>query len=182
MFLYLRKCEYNPTCIHAKLNFSLFFLHVLVLCWGVLKSGRGQIAVTVIHSQLPRKILGTVTLMLLPVVFSEQLPCRSAEVTFFSVFSAKGVVKFGVKFWRDFPCYVFQGLGVRRKISPKFHVKNGAKNGTIHAKFTLLGRSADISKFPSRFAVDVLEPSDSRKRAEICFESASFFRKRELTE
>ena len=30
---------------------------------------------------------------------SEQLPCRSAEVNFFSIFSAKGVVKFGVKFW-----------------------------------------------------------------------------------
>ena len=58
-------------------------------------------------------------------------------------FSAKGVVKFGVKFWWNFPCYVFQGLGVRRKISPKFHVKNGVKNGKFHANFTLLGRSAE---------------------------------------
>ena len=57
-------------------------------------------------------------------------------------FSAKGVVKFGVKFWWNFPCYVFQGLGVRRKISPKFHVKNGVKNRKFHANFTLLGRSA----------------------------------------
>ena len=32
---------------------------------------------------------------------------------------------------------------MRRKMSPKFHVKNGAKNGKFHAKFTLLGRSAD---------------------------------------
>ena len=31
--------------------------------------------------------------------FSEQLPCRSAEVNFLSVFSAKSGVKFGVKFW-----------------------------------------------------------------------------------
>ena len=31
---------------------------------------------------------------------------------------------------------------MRRKISPKFHVKNGAINGTFHANFTLLGRSA----------------------------------------
>ena len=30
---------------------------------------------------------------------SEQLHCRSAEVKFFSIFSAKGVVKFGMKFW-----------------------------------------------------------------------------------
>ena len=57
--------------------------------------------------------------------------------------SAKGVVKFGVKFWWNFPRYVFQGLGVRRKISPKFHVKNGGENGKFHANFTLLRRSAD---------------------------------------
>ena len=69
--------------------------------------------------------------------WSEQLPCRSAEVKFFS---AKGVVKFGVKFWWNFPCYVFQCLGVRRKISTKFHVKNGVKNGKFRANFTLLGR------------------------------------------
>ena len=35
-------------------------------------------------------------------------------------FSAKGVVKFGVKFWWNFPCFVFQGLGARGKISPKY--------------------------------------------------------------
>ena len=52
-------------------------------------------------------------------------------------------MKFDVKFWCTFPCYVFQGLGVRRKISPKFHVKNSVKNGQFHANFTLLGRSAD---------------------------------------
>ena len=34
---------------------------------------------------------------------------------------------------------------MRRKISPKFHVKNGVKNGQFHANFTLLGRSADDS-------------------------------------
>ena len=32
-------------------------------------------------------------------------------------FSAKSVVKSGVKFGWKFPCYVFQGLGVRQKIS-----------------------------------------------------------------
>ena len=32
---------------------------------------------------------------------------------------------------------------MRRKISPKFHVKNSVKNGKFHANFTLLGRSAD---------------------------------------
>ena len=57
-------------------------------------------------------------------------------------FSAKDVVKFGVKIWWNFPRYVFQGLGVWRKISPKFHVKNGVKNGKFHANFTLPGRSA----------------------------------------
>ena len=32
---------------------------------------------------------------------------------------------------------------MRGKISPKFHVKNGVKNGKFHADFTLLGRSAE---------------------------------------
>ena len=32
---------------------------------------------------------------------------------------------------------------MRRKISPKFHVKNGVKNGKFHVNFTLLGRSAE---------------------------------------
>ena len=70
-------------------------------------------------------------------------PAEVRKWNFSPFFSAKGVVKFGVKFWWNFPHYVFQGLGVRRKISPIFHVKNGVKNGTFHANFTLLGRSAD---------------------------------------
>ena len=53
-------------------------------------------------------------------------------------------MKFGVKFWWNFPCYVFQGLGVQRKISPTFHVKSGVKNRKFHADFTLLGRSTDL--------------------------------------
>ena len=32
---------------------------------------------------------------------------------------------------------------MRRKFSPKFHVKNGVKNRKFHANFTLPGRSAD---------------------------------------
>ena len=39
---------------------------------------------------------------------------------------------------------------MRRKISPKFHVKNGAKNGKFHPNFTLPGRSADVF-FPVPF-------------------------------
>ena len=31
----------------------------------------------------------------------------------------------------NFPCYVFQGLGVRRKISPKFHVKERCEKRKI---------------------------------------------------
>ena len=52
----------------------------------------------------------------------------------------------GVKFGWNFPCYVFQGLGVRRKISPKFHVKIGVKNGKFHANFTLQTCSADRNR------------------------------------
>ena len=73
-------------------------------------------------------------------------PAEVRKWNFSPFFSAKGVVKLGVKFWWNFPRYVFQGLGVRRKISPKFHVKNGVKNGKFHANFTLLGRSAENSE------------------------------------
>ena len=55
-------------------------------------------------------------------------PAEVRKWKFSPFFSAKGVVKFGVKFWWNFPRYVFQGLGVRRKISPKFHIKNGVEN------------------------------------------------------
>ena len=70
-------------------------------------------------------------------------PAEVRKWNFSPFFSAKDVVKFGVKFWWNFPRYVFQGLGVRRKISPKFHVKNGVQNGKFHANFTLPGRSAE---------------------------------------
>ena len=56
-------------------------------------------------------------------------PAEVRKWKFSPFFSAKGVVKLGVKFWWNFPHYVFQGLGVRRKLSPKFHVKNDVKNG-----------------------------------------------------
>ena len=70
-------------------------------------------------------------------------PAEVRKWKFSPFFSAKGVVKFGMKFWWNFRCYVFQGLGVRGKIAPKFHVKKGVKNGKFHANFTLLGRSAE---------------------------------------
>ena len=73
---------------------------------------------------------------------SERLPCRNFSP--FSLFQSYREI------WREilvkFPCYVFQGLGVQRKISPKLHVKNGVENGNFHANFTLLGRSADESR------------------------------------
>ena len=83
-------------------------------------------------------------------------PAEVQEWNFYPIFSAKDVVKFGVKFWWNFPRYVFQGLGVRRKISPKFHVKNGVKNGKFHANFTLPGRGADI--WCSRYFTPCMNP------------------------
>ena len=71
---------------------------------------------------------------------SEQLPCRSVEVKFFSVFSAKDVVKFCVKF----SVLRFPGFWV---CDGKFHVKNGVENGKFHANFTLPGRSTDKRVF-----------------------------------
>ena len=70
-------------------------------------------------------------------------PAEVRKWNFSPFYSAKGVVKFGLKFWWNFPCYVFQGLGFRGKLSPKFHAKNGVKNGKFHAIFTLLGRGAE---------------------------------------
>ena len=69
---------------------------------------------------------------------------QKCESDFFSVFLCQRCREIWREiFWWNFPRYVFQGLGVRGKISPKFHVKNGVKNGQFHANFTLLGRSAD---------------------------------------
>ena len=78
-----------------------------------------------------------------PQEFQSSYPAEVRMWNFSPFFSAKGVVKFGVKFWWNLPRYVFQGLGVRRKISPKFHVKNGVENGKFHANFTLLRPSAE---------------------------------------
>ena len=69
-------------------------------------------------------------------------PAEVRKWSFFPFFSAKGVVKFGVKFWWNFPCYVFQGLGVRRKISPKFHVKNGVKKTENFTQISLCWSAA----------------------------------------
>ena len=65
--------------------------------------------------------------------YRSSYPAEVRKWNFSPFLSAKGVVKFGVKFWWNFPCYAFQGLGVRGKLSPKFHVNNGVKNGKFHA-------------------------------------------------
>ena len=75
---------------------------------------------------------------------SEQLPCRSAKVKISSVFLCQIKVSW---IWREilvkFSVLRFPGFGCARENSPKFHVKNGVKNGKFHANFTLLGRSAE---------------------------------------
>ena len=65
-------------------------------------------------------------------------PADVRKWSFSSLLSAKGVVKFGVKFWWNFPCYVFQGLGVRGKFHQISRQKRCEKR-KIHANFTLLG-------------------------------------------
>ena len=57
------------------------------------------------------------------------------KCNFSPFFSAKGVVKFGVKFWWNFPCYVFQGLGARGKISATFS-RVWVCEGKFHQNFT----------------------------------------------
>ena len=59
---------------------------------------------------------------------------------------------------------------MQRKISPKFHVKNGVKNGKFHANFTLPGRSAELPSdmkslrmlFPEIFSVFLREFAPSK--------------------
>ena len=77
-------------------------------------------------------------------VFSEQLSCRSAEVKIFSVFLCQRCREIWREILVKFSALRFPGLGMRRKISPKFHVKDGVKNGKFHANFTLPGRSAEF--------------------------------------
>ena len=85
---------------------------------------------------------------------SEQLPCRSAEVKFFSpFFSAKDVVKFGVKF----SVLRFPGFGCATEHFTKFHARNGVRNGQFHANFTLPGRSADNPN-PNHSATNTICP------------------------
>ena len=98
---------------------------------------------------------------------SEQLPCRvAAEVRIFSpspFFSAKGVVKFGMKF----SVLRFPRFGCsKRKDTLKIHAKNGVNNGEFHANFTLLGHGAErsycrggIARFFSLFSCGIAQVS-----------------------
>ena len=54
--------------------------------------------------------------------------------------------KFGVKFWcENFRVPRFAMFGCpKRKISPKCHAKNGAKNGKFDANSTLLGGGVEL--------------------------------------
>ena len=71
---------------------------------------------------------------------SEQLPCRSAEVKFFSVFLCQRCREI----WREILGDIFRATFSRVWVCDgKFHVKNGVKNGKFHANFTLPGRSAE---------------------------------------
>ena len=69
---------------------------------------------------------------------------KKCGVKFFSVFSAMGVLRLGVKFGEIFRVLRLPGFRCpNRKISPKYHAKNGVINGKFDANFTLLGRGAD---------------------------------------
>ena len=55
---------------------------------------------------------------------------------------------------------------MRRKISPKFHVKNGVKNGNFHAHFTLLARSAEFLVPTVTVQFSAVEPSNQLRLEE----------------
>ena len=90
---------------------------------------------------------------------SGQLPCRSAEVKIFSVFLCQRCREIRREILVKFSVLRFPGFGcANRKISPKFHVENGVKNGKFHANFTLLGRSAEKILVSVKFLSAILGP------------------------
>ena len=74
---------------------------------------------------------------------SEQLPCRSAEVKFFSVFLCQRCREI----WREIFRAAFSRVWVcDGKFHQNFTSNVGVKNGKFHANFTLPGRSAEKSR------------------------------------
>ena len=82
-------------------------------------------------------------------VFSEQLPCRSAEVKNFSVFLCQRCREIWREILVKFSLLDFPGFGCPRESFAKIHAKNGVKNGKFHVNLTLrLGHGADVFGAP----------------------------------
>ena len=78
--------------------------------------------------------------------FSEQPPCRSAEVKFFSVFLCRRCREIWREILVKFSVLRFPGFGCATENFTKMSRQKrggGVKNGKFHANFTLLGRSAE---------------------------------------
>ena len=74
---------------------------------------------------------------------SEQVPCRSAEVKFFSVFLCQRCREIWCKILVKFSALRFPGFGCATWNFTKFSPQKRWKTRKFHANFTLLGRSAD---------------------------------------
>ena len=75
--------------------------------------------------------------------FSEQLPCRSAEVKIFSVFLCQRCSEIWREILVKFSVLRFPGFGCARENFTKISRQKRCENGKFHISFTLLGRSAD---------------------------------------
>ena len=75
---------------------------------------------------------------------SEQLPCRSAEEKFLSIFLCQRCREIWREILEKFSVLRFPGFGCARENFTKIsRQKRCEKNGKFHANFTLLGRSAE---------------------------------------
>ena len=71
-------------------------------------------------------------------------------------FFRKGVVKFGVDFGELFRVPRYLGFGCPKRSFTKLHANNGARNGTFHANFTLLGGGAEFCNAKAKTRSDDL--------------------------
>ena len=78
-----------------------------------------------------------------PIQTSEQLPCRSAEVKFFSVFLCQRCREIWREIMVKFSVLRFPGFGGATENFTKISRRKRCENGKFHANFTLLGRSTD---------------------------------------
>ena len=82
---------------------------------------------------------------------SEQPPCRSAEVKFFSVFLCQRCREIWREILVKFSVLRFPGFGCATENFTKISRQKRCEKRKFHANFTLLGRSADPPPLQNRY-------------------------------